>query len=238
MPSENAAASLPQLPRDLQPDHSEFLRALASPPGRAALDPEAIARLTRFGHLVYSAARELSLVAKGDRPSIFTRHVLDSLNPLALFGTAPAAALDIGSGGGFPGIPLAIAWPDTTVTLLESRERKAGFLERVVRVIGLRNVRVVCARLEEYGKAWRAEPQALVFVRAVGSLPELLRAAAPACAEDARWVYFLGGSAGEVKVIAALEAKGLSARVEAGSFGGRMLYGDIPRRATDGSTPD
>lgn len=169
------------------------------------------------------------MISDGDRSTVYTRHVLDSLNPIALFDTPPASALDIGSGAGFPGIPLAIAWPETTVVLLESREKKAGFLERATRELGLKNVRVVCARLEDAAMDWRvAEPTDAVFVRAVGDLPHILEHARPRARAGATWAYFLGAGSDEAPTVAALAASGLEAKVAPGLFGGRLLTGSFP----------
>ena len=74
-------------------------------------------------------------------------HVEDSLAALPLLETLPGAIVDVGSGGGAPGLPLAAALPDREVTLLESNRRKAAFLERVAAEFP--NVRVVRGRAEE-----------------------------------------------------------------------------------------
>jgi len=190
--------------------------------------PEKISLLREYGRLVHDSSASLALISDGDRPSVYTRHVLDSLNPLAIFREPPASALDIGSGAGFPGIPLAIAWPETAVVLLESREKKAGFLERAVRALGLKNVRVVCARLEDAGGDWRVGPAASVLVRAVGDLPHLLGSAARRAAPGATWVYFLGGGTDEASLISSLGVLGITARVAYGAFGGRLLTGSLP----------
>src|SRR5512142_1056831 len=157
MPNESAGAPPRDLPPELNPDFERFREAL----GQAAVgagsgldpvhDPTALRLWREYGRLVYQRAADLALIGKGDRVHVYTRHVLDSLNALTVFPTPPRLALDIGSGAGLPGIPLAIAWPASQLVLLESRERKAGFLEQAVRALGLRNVRVVCARLEDYG---------------------------------------------------------------------------------------
>ena len=157
-----------QLPRDLEPDFGEFKDRVAERIESGVLSIEAVQLLARFGQLVYTQVAQLSLVARGDRTVLYTRHILDSLNPLDIQSPPPPSALDIGSGGGFPGIPLAIVWPGTRVTILESREKKAGFLERAVRELGIRNVTVACGRLEEYGRSWTAEPHRAVYVRALG----------------------------------------------------------------------
>lgn len=181
----------------------------------------------KYGRLVHDSSASLALISDGDRSSVYTRHVLDSLNPLSLFKAPPASLLDVGSGAGFPGIPLAIVWPKTTVILLESREKKAGFLERAVRELGLRNVRVVCGRLEDSERDWRAGPAASVFVRAVGNLPHVLSHAVGRATPDATWVYFLGAGTEAGPIVSSLAAVRIRARVEAGSFGGRLLTGSF-----------
>jgi 16S rRNA (guanine527-N7)-methyltransferase len=119
--------------------------------------------------------------------------VLDSLNPVSLFVNPPRTALDVGSGAGFPGIPLAIVWPTTRWFLVESREKKAGFLEKAVRELGLANVKVVCARVEDLAPAGAGllsgASMEAVFFRAVGGLPGLLETLEPITAPEARWVY-------------------------------------------------
>ncbi len=238
MPSGSAAArSGPSLPRDLQADHLEFARIIAPWLERLPLGIQALQLLTQFGLLVHEQADRLSVIAKGDRKTLFTRHVLDSLNPISLFSTPPGSALDVGSGAGFPGIPLAIIWPATHVVLVESREKKAGFLERAVRDLGLKNVEVVCTRIEDAASARVGDsetaPIESVFIRALGSLPSHLAAVEPLAAGGARWVYFLGAGSDAGSITSALGPLGAGAQVEAGAFGGRLLHGalgaNVPR---------
>ena len=131
MPTESAAGgrSLPR-PTQLEPDRTAFLAALnrvaelrgpSDPIGALLLDPRSLVSWDRFASLVFEQSARHSLIAAGDRLKIYTRHILDSLNPLEVLDPVPRSILDIGSGAGFPGIPLAIAWPASTVTLLESR---------------------------------------------------------------------------------------------------------------------
>lgn len=241
MPSGNGAARSPsKAPPDVAPDlrrfesrfHSVFGRA-GGPLSDAARATEVFDLLVRFGLLVHAQAESQALIARGDRSHLFTRHVLDSLNPLNLFASPPGSAIDIGAGAGFPGIPLAVVWPATRFTLLESRERKAGFLERAVRELGLRNVTVVCERLETLGSGWRVEPVEAVFVRAVGGLDHLLAGIAPAASHSGcRWIYFLGGESDAAAIRDGLGARGLgSGEVMQGLFGGRLLTGEL--RATE-----
>jgi 16S rRNA (guanine527-N7)-methyltransferase len=105
--------------------------------------PEAIERflveLTRWGHRV-------NLVGSTDRAAL-TRHVEDSLAAVPHLPDG-ARVVDLGSGAGFPGIPIAIARPDVDLTLVEIRERRASFLRHVVRTLGL-GCRVERRRIED-----------------------------------------------------------------------------------------
>src|SRR5256885_16963196 len=117
MPSESGDAPVSlQLPRDLEPDFGEFKQRLAGHVASGAISPERFHLLARFGQLVYTQVAQLSLVARGDRTVLYTRHILDSLNPIDIQSPRPDSALDIGCGGGFPGIPLAIESPETQLT--------------------------------------------------------------------------------------------------------------------------
>jgi 16S rRNA (guanine527-N7)-methyltransferase len=229
MPSGNAGAQVSlQLPRDLEPDFSEFKGRLSERMASGALSAEKVQLLARFGQLVYTQVAQLSLVARGDRTVLYTRHILDSLNPIDVQVPAPSSALDIGSGGGFPGIPLAIVWPSTRFTILESREKKAGFLERAVRELGIRNVTVACGRLEEYGRSWTAEPHRSVYIRALGDLPEVLRSAERVAEPGAEWIYFLGAGTAPDDILAHLGPGRTWTSSVVGAFGGRLLRGYFP----------
>lgn len=89
-----------------------------------------------------------SLTALRDQEKGVSHHLLDSL---AVLPYVPAGSLlDVGSGGGMPGIPLAIARPDLAVTLLDSNSKKAAFLRQAVIELALPNVVVHCGRVEQY----------------------------------------------------------------------------------------
>ena len=227
MRSESGDVAQPRLPRELEHDHQAFAIAIREWLENCERGLDALSLFTRFGLLVHQHASRTSLIARGDRKQIFTRHVLDSLNPLSLFESSPGSILDVGSGGGFPGIPLAIAWPRTSVTLLESRDRKAGFLEMAVRDLGLKNVRVVCDRLERFApRAPRERPEAS-FIRAVGGLGDLVRMLGEISGESGRWIYFTGADT-SVDVLRE-DLANVEAREAAGQFGGRLLWGRFDR---------
>jgi 16S rRNA (guanine527-N7)-methyltransferase len=104
---------------------------------------------------VEGAAARLGLVSPKDAGVVVSRHIADSL----LFALARRPKpeerwLDVGSGAGFPGMPLAICFPEATFTLLEPSKRRAGFLELVSADLGLANVAVEARRLESLTGAW------------------------------------------------------------------------------------
>ncbi|HEY7874451.1 MAG TPA: 16S rRNA (guanine(527)-N(7))-methyltransferase RsmG, partial [Actinomycetota bacterium] len=98
---------------------------------------EASARLAAYAELVRAWALRTDLIARGDLDRFEDRHIADSLRLGPLL-AGVSRAVDVGSGGGLPGIPLAIAEPSVAWTLLEPRGKRAAFLDEVVRTLELR----------------------------------------------------------------------------------------------------
>ena len=119
----------------------------------------------------------LSLTAASSAQQIIHRHILDSF-AIVRFVKAGSCVADIGSGAGFPGIPVAIVCPAARVVLIESRRKRANFLREVVRKIELANVEVLDQRAESLGPGHRCSFD-LVVSRALGSVVEFLALAAP-----------------------------------------------------------
>lgn len=144
----------------------KFERFLA---GRGViLKDEQKERFERYHSLIIEASKRLNLVSPGDLTRLEELHFADSLAPLKLIPNNARVA-DWGSGAGLPGIPIAIARPDIDVTLVESRQRKAAFLERARRELGLANLRVFPERGEMLEDCFD-----IVTVRAVGRIIEIL----------------------------------------------------------------
>jgi 16S rRNA (guanine527-N7)-methyltransferase len=117
------------------------------------LPQEAPEQLLRYLALLQKWNRTYNLTAIREPGRLVTHHLLDCL---AAVPHVPAGHLvDIGSGGGLPGVPIAIAHPDQPVTLLDSNHKKGAFLKQVAIECGLRNVEVQVGRAEEYHPAAR-----------------------------------------------------------------------------------
>lgn len=152
----------------------EFLEASGSPQASgSALDALAV-----FADLLLKHAGPRNLVAASQRnqESVWS-HIYDSLQALALPGCRQAPCLiDAGSGGGLPGVPLAIARPDAKVVFVERSESKAEFLELVRALIPLPNVEVKCCELESVLE--EAPVDAAIVARAMvqpGHWPRMLK---------------------------------------------------------------
>ena len=129
------------------------------------LSAQELERIDQFVELLIRWSSRVNLVAASSPQDLIDRHVLDSLALTTLTRSVEAAA-DLGSGAGFPGIPMAITAPRTRLHLFESRERRVAFLKEAVRVVGLDNVNVWPIR----GESWQTEEKPeLVAVRGLRS---------------------------------------------------------------------
>jgi 16S rRNA (guanine527-N7)-methyltransferase len=132
------------------------------------LTPDAEARLRRFADLLLRWNATLNLVAARDADLLWERHILDSLQLVPLMPGGIARAVDLGSGGGFPGLVLAIA-TGVTFDLIEADRRKASFLRTAV-LESTAPATVHCVRIEHAV----VPPAGLVTARALAPLPRLL----------------------------------------------------------------
>ena len=150
----------------------------------------------------------INLTAIREPAEIALRHVVDSLAAAALLGDV-GGMVDLGSGGGFPGIPLAAALPIERVALVDSVGKKAAFLAAAVEVAGLsERVGVAAARAEQLAsEARHRERWPAVTARAVGSLAELVELAFPLLAVGGRLVAWKRGDIAE-EMLAARRAVG------------------------------
>ncbi|MBW6485890.1 MAG: 16S rRNA (guanine(527)-N(7))-methyltransferase RsmG [Syntrophobacterales bacterium] len=119
--------------------------------------------------------RQINLISEHSAGEIIERHFIDSLTPLPLLKKENEFLLDLGSGGGFPGIPLKIMAPDLNVVLVDASRKKTSFLSHIVRILKLTEVTVIRGRIEDLaaGKEWVAKFDTVIS-RAALKLPQLI----------------------------------------------------------------
>lgn len=180
-------------------------------------------RLLRHAELVRQWNRRGNLVSSRDAGRVVERHTVESIEAAPrVMSLKPDSILDIGSGGGFPGIPMAILLPGVTTVLLESRRLRALFLLQTIQDLGLESAFAWCARAESLAKRvssglemgpgsgperpWsrsstdppaRFAPFALATSRAVAPLKTVALWAAPLVREGGHLLAFKGSRAGE-----------------------------------------
>ncbi len=145
------------------------------------LDAAALARLGDYLARLLAMNEQMNLTSIEDPATAWERHILDALTLLPLIAEmGPGSRLaDVGSGGGLPGVPLAIARPDLRVTLVEATQKKAAFLVAVSEALGLAGVSVLPARAEQLGAGDLRGTFDVVTARAVGRLSTLVPLTAP-----------------------------------------------------------
>ena len=159
------------------------------------LDDDVLRQLGRYLDLLLAANQRVNLTGIRDRDEAWRRHVIDSLTllpGLAELGDG-AEVIDVGSGGGLPGVPVAIGSPQVRMTLLEATGKKARFLEQCVAELGLANVRVVQERAETAGQQREYRQRfAAAVCRAIGPLREVLEYTLPLVAVGGRVLAMKG----------------------------------------------
>ena len=120
-------------------EHLERLRLLSSEFG-FPLDGGQLESLEDYVHWLADEAAAAGGIGPNEVPQLLERHVGDALTWLQPIDAAPISLLDVGSGVGLPGIPLAIALPNTQITLLDRSGRRCGLLRRAIRVLDLQHV--------------------------------------------------------------------------------------------------
>jgi 16S rRNA (guanine527-N7)-methyltransferase len=152
-----------------------------------SLPKDAQAKLLQHVELVAKWNRVYNLTAVRELEHMLTQHVFDSIAVASHL--KGSTLVDVGSGAGFPGIPLAIVQPALAVTLLEANHKKSAFLKQAVIELGLKNAHVVNARVE----TWKAQaPSDIVISRAFSDLAEFVALAGHLCADAGLLVAMKG----------------------------------------------
>lgn len=156
-------------------------------------DPDVIAKLEHFIALLREENGRQNLVSKTSLDHVWQRHILDSLQLLPLVSRETLQKgpwLDLGSGAGLPGLPVAIAEPEAQVWLIESRKRRIDWLEHAIDELGLQNCSVLGSRLEHVETC----DAAIISARAFAPLEKLLKLSARFSTRSTHWLLPKGRS--------------------------------------------
>lgn len=142
------------------------------------LDIACIPNLEKFSTLLLEKNQVMNLTAITEPQQVATLHLLDSLALLGITNFSGKSVVDVGTGGGFPGIPLKIAGPSFSLTLLDSLQKRVAFLEEATEALGLQDVACVHGRAEEFAADHR-ESFHIAVSRAVANLSVLAELCLP-----------------------------------------------------------
>jgi len=152
------------------------------------LDESQLDTLWRYAHMLRERNQHVNLTSIVSWEGILTLHMLDSLTLMPHLGEA-RRLIDVGTGGGFPGVPLAVAAPQREFTLIDGTQKKIRFVAESVAALDIRNVHAIAARAESFEGGKNFD---VVIVRAVGALVDVLHNAAHLLAPHGRLLAMKG----------------------------------------------
>jgi 16S rRNA (guanine527-N7)-methyltransferase len=164
--------------REMEGNFRKILLAAADEMG-LALTGEQIGLFETYREILLLWNSKMNLVSLQSEIDLPVRHFIDSLTLLPYLPSTPGTVLDIGSGAGFPSVPVKIVRGDLHMILLEASRKKSSFLKEVIRRLGLQGISVLNGRLEELLQKDRKLSFDLIVSRATLKLPELVARGLP-----------------------------------------------------------
>lgn len=198
-------------------------------------------KIFKFYNMLIEKNKVMNLTRITDRQDFITKHVLDSLLISEITDLAGSKILDIGTGAGFPGIPIKIFFPDTEILLLDSLNKRLVFLEEVIEELGLENISTIHGRAEDLGHEENLrEGFEFVVSRAVAEMSVLSELSIPFVKKNGYFIAYKSAESGNEIYDAKKHVQILGGTIE--SIQDIPLYGtDITRKMVkikkSGNTP-
>ena len=179
-------------------------------------DPRAKAeKMVAYLDRILEANEQVNLTAIRDREEGIRKHLIDSLSCLEAAGT-PETAVDIGTGGGFPGVPLAIALPETRFTLIDSVEKKLRIVEEICNDLDINNIEIYHGRAEDLAREEdHRDYYDLCVSRAVANMQTLCELCLPFVKKGGRLIAYKGPECVDEVKAAAKAMEELEGRLQA-----------------------
>lgn len=156
-----------------------------------SLDDRMISNFSVFYEMLIEKNKYMNLTAVTEKEDVVSKHFLDSMSLAKFYDLSGQSIIDIGTGAGFPGIPLAILCPDANFVLMDSLRKRLLFIDTVLEACGLDNVTLLHGRAEDYGKDKQyREKFDFCISRAVAPLPVLLEFCTPFVKVGGRFISY------------------------------------------------
>ncbi|MBS6558849.1 MAG: 16S rRNA (guanine(527)-N(7))-methyltransferase RsmG [Clostridiales bacterium] len=164
-----------------------------------ALSEEQLQQFLSYYEMLIEKNKVMNLTAITEKEEVIDKHFIDSISlNKAMDVTKPLKILDLGTGAGFPGIPLKIAYPNLEITLLDSLNKRIKFLDEVIEALGLEGIVTIHGRAEDYAKQASYREQFDICVsRAVANLATLSEYCLPYVKEGGCFISYKSGSVEE-----------------------------------------
>lgn len=177
-------------------ESGEWKRIIASGAGEMGIrfSGAPMEQLVRFAKLLNEWNGKINLTAITDPGEVAVKHFLDSMAGLPYI-PEKGSLLDIGSGGGFPGLVIAVLRPALSVTSIDSVRKKVSFQQQLIRTLGLASARALHTRAEALSA--KAERYDIVVSRALGALDMFVTLGLPVLAERGRLIAYKGALGGD-----------------------------------------
>ena len=165
------------------------------------LNAQQLEQLTDHARELVRWSAKTNLTTIKEPKAIIAKHIVDSLASVKLIPKG-ARLLDIGSGGGYPGIPLKIVRPDLAVTLIDASRKKITFLKHIIRSLDLADIAAEHIRIEKFAtESSPKRPYQVCVSRAVGHIPQLITASIPLLTVPGMMLFYQGQSADEPETL-------------------------------------